>query len=228
MIDIGQRLAHSSKKYTPPPEEEEEEAVEQDTEGRREWRKAGEQGKEERRTEGGGGEKEEKEGKDGEKGERKRKEGRQSSCPNTRTVAQSIRGAQAMARHTVLIFWDTPVCDGKHTALADVVRQRAQYSNLGSLQEYSRNHVSKQVTDNVIHMHLLYMIWHIIHMIHLRQRRTTFGHIFGANVIHMHVLCSIHIARDTHDRHETRTKNAWTHDSEPGTYAWKYTCAVHP
>ena len=98
MIDIGQRLAHSSRKYTPPPEEEEEEAVEQDTEGRREWRKAGEQGKKERKTEEGGGENEEKEGKDGEKGERKRKEGRQSSCPNTRTVAQCIRGAQAMAK----------------------------------------------------------------------------------------------------------------------------------
>ena len=96
MIDIGQRLAHSSKKYTPPPEEEEEEAVEQDTEGRREWRKAGEQGKEERRTEEGGGEKEEKEGKDGEKGERKRKEGRQSSFPNTRTVARCIRGTQTV------------------------------------------------------------------------------------------------------------------------------------
>ena len=54
-------------------------------------------------------------------------------------------------------------------------------------------------------------------MIHLRQKRTTLGHIFGANVIHVHVLGSIHIARDTHGRHETRSSNAWSHDGGQGT-----------
>ena len=78
MIDIGQRMAHSSKKYTPPPEEEEEEAVEQDTEGRREWRKAGEQGKEERRTEEGGGEGERREGRKGWREGRKEEKGRET------------------------------------------------------------------------------------------------------------------------------------------------------
>ena len=229
MIDIGHRLAHSSEKYTPPPKEKEEEAVEQDTEGRREWRKAGEQGKEERRTEeGGGGER--REGRKGWREGRKEEKGRKTIIlpehSNSGTV-HTWRSSDGK-RHTVLIFWDTPVCDGKHTALADVVRQRAQYSNLGSLQEYSRNHVSKQVTDNFIHMQLLYMIWHIIHMKHLRQRRTTFGHIFGANVIHMHVLYMIHIARDTYDRHETRTHNAWSHVWGQGTYTWRSnSCAVH-
>ena len=218
----------NSKKYTPPPEEEEEEEVEQDTEGRREWRKAGEQGKEERRTEEGGGEKEEKEGKDGEKGERKRKKGTIILPEHSNSGTVHTWRSSDGKRHTVLIFWDTPVCDGKHTALAVVVRQRAQYCHLGSLQEYSRSHVSKQVTDNFIHMHLLYMIWHIIHMIQLRQRRTTFGHIFGSNVIHMHVLYMIHIARETYDRHETRTHLAWSHDWGQGTYTWRSdSCAVH-
>ena len=207
-------------------------------------RRAGQGGKENRRGWGG----ERREGRKGWREGRKEEKGRKTIIfpehsnsgavhtwhSNSAYVALKQRHSLALKqwhdgkRHTVLIFWDTPVCDGKHTALADVVRQRAQYSNLGSLQEYSRNHVSKQVTDNFIHMQLLYMIWHIIHMIHLRQRRTTFGHIFGANVIHMHVLYMIHIAHDTYDRHETRTHNTWSHVWGQGTYTWRSnSCTVH-
>ena len=95
MIDIGQRLAHSSEKYTPPPEEEEEEAVEQDTEGRREWRKAGEQGKEERRTEEGGGRKKRRK----ERMERREK-GRERKEDNhlARTLEQWLSAYAALKR----------------------------------------------------------------------------------------------------------------------------------
>ena len=48
-------------------------------------------------------------------------------------------------------------------------------------------------------------------MIDMRQRHTTVGHIFGANFRHMHLLYMIHIARDTYDRHETKTHDSWSH-----------------
>ena len=48
-------------------------------------------------------------------------------------------------------------------------------------------------------------------MIEIRQRHTTVGHIFGANFRHMHLLYMIHIARDTYDRHETKTHDSWSH-----------------
>ena len=51
----------------------------------------------------------------------------------------------------------------------------------------------------------------MIHMIEMRQRHTTIGHIFGADFRHMHLLYMIHIERDTYDRHETKTHDSWSH-----------------
>ena len=51
----------------------------------------------------------------------------------------------------------------------------------------------------------------MIHMIHMRRRRKTVGHIFGANLRHIHLLCMIHMVPDTYDTHETKSQNGSSH-----------------
>ena len=57
----------------------------------------------------------------------------------------------------------------------------------------------------------IWYIWYMIHMIHMRQIRKTVGHIFGANLRHIHLLYMIHMVHDTYDTHETKSQNSWSH-----------------
>ena len=56
------------------------------------------------------------------------------------------------------------------------------------------------------HAYMSYMSYRC--HIHMRHSRTTVGHIFGANVWHMHLL---YVILHRKDRPETKTHNSWSH-----------------
>ena len=45
----------------------------------------------------------------------------------------------------------------------------------------------------------------------MRQSHNTVGHMFGANLRHIHLLDMIHMVHDTYDTHETKSQNSWSH-----------------
>ena len=49
------------------------------------------------------------------------------------------------------------------------------------------------------------------HMIHMREIRTTVGHIFGANLSNICLLYMVHVVHETRDTHERNSQSICSH-----------------